>query len=69
MHALNRLWKLHLIADQNDIGGGAAHGCEIAERNLSCLIDEQIVVGSALIVSTEVKHRATDKTVLRDDIL
>ena len=65
MHALHRLRKLHLVADENDVRGCARHGDEIAERYLSCFIDEQIVKGPALVFAAEMKHRAADKPVLR----
>ncbi len=68
MHALHGLRKLHLIADEDDVGGGARHGDKIAERYLARFIDKQIVVGSALIFATEMKYGTADKPVPRHRI-
>src|SRR5258708_19787624 len=64
MHALHGLRKLHLIADKNDVPGSTCHGDEVAKRYLSCFIDEQIVVGPALVFAAEMKYRATHKPML-----
>ena len=69
MHALNRLRQLHLIADQNDIGGSAGHGDQVAKRNLSCFIDEQVIIFFALVFPAKMKRRAANKPVLGRSIL
>src|SRR5271156_4588672 len=65
MHALHRLRELHLIADEDDVGGSARHGDEVAERYLARFIDEQIIIGPALVLVAKMKPRAADKPMLR----
>src|SRR5688572_19338701 len=68
MHALHRLRQLHLVADEDDVRGGRRHRDEVAERDLARLIDEQIVIGAALVLPAEMKHRAAHKPVLRRSV-
>ena len=43
MDALNRLTKLHLVADEDDIAGGGSHRNDIGHRNLASFVDNQVV--------------------------
>src|SRR3546814_6087990 len=43
VRSLNRLRQLHLIAHQHDVASGHAHGDDVGEANLSCLVHEEIV--------------------------
>lgn len=43
MHALNRLSELHLVAEEHDILGSRGHRDEVGQRNLTRLVDEEVV--------------------------
>src|SRR5262245_7451714 len=43
MGTLDRLRKLHGVADENNVARSSAGRDDIGERNLTCLVDEQIV--------------------------
>src|SRR5512142_2849374 len=43
MRTLNRLAQLHLVADQRNVSCAGGHSSQVAKRNLSGFVDEQIV--------------------------
>ena len=43
MDALNRLAELHLVADQHDVASGGPHRNDVRNRNLTGLVDEQVI--------------------------
>jgi exodeoxyribonuclease-3 len=61
VNALHRLWQLHLVADQNDVPRGAGHCNEVAQRNLSGFIDNEVIKSLTLIVPAKIKDSSADE--------
>ena len=58
VNALDRLRQLHLVANQNDVSGAAAHSHEIAQTDLTRLVDKKVVEGIKLIWPRQIIGRA-----------